>query len=383
MRTLTTAIAIAFLLTCVPAAALAGDTATSEQGIINGEAIGTDEFPSAGQLIFTGTIALGNWELPATMPLCTATLVAPDVLLSASHCVDEFFLHYGAGTLIDPLFCISFEEDLSWMAETSHQGNPPLPDDAVCGGAWVRHPDWDVQAMMNFQGEGLANFSDLSLIFLEATVDDRPFAYLPDEEEGQQLEEDMEVDIVGYGQRTPEPMDVWNPDPEAAYKRYWAHTFINELGEHEMQIGDDPTTGRKCHGDSGGPTYVDVETDLSVAQRVVGVTSRAYSAEEDCNLGGVDMRIDPFLGWIEDEFVAACEDGTRVWCDEPGIPRPDPVEGDDDDDDGDDDDVEGDDDDEGGGGCQCTQLTARPLSSLWAISLLLVAGLWARRRATG
>ena len=380
MRATTVAIALTCLLAGAPRPASAGDTATSEQGIINGEAIGTDEFPSAGQLIFTGTIALGNWELPATMPLCTATLIAPDVLLSASHCVEEFFLHYGAGTLIDPLFCVSFDEDLSWMAEPSHQGNPPLPDDAVCGSAWVQHPDWDVQEMMNFQGDGLANFHDLSLIFLDEAIEDRPFAYLPDEDEGGQLVEQMEVDIVGYGQRTPEPMDPWNPDPDAAYKRYWAHTFINELGDHEMQIGGDVSTGRKCHGDSGGPTYVDVETDLSVARRVVGVTSRAYSAAEDCNLGGVDMRIDPFLDWIDGALREACDDGTRVWCDEPGIPRPDPVEGDDDDDDdttADDDD----DDDDGGGGCECAQDAAigRP-PSFAGFAALLIAAIGLRRR---
>ncbi len=374
MRTI--AAAILGLTLVLPAAA--EPLATSEQGIINGEAIDSDEFPSAGQLIFSGEVAFGQYEIPMTMPMCTATLIAPDTLLSASHCVDEFFLHYGLGSLIDPRFCVSFETDLSWMGDMSYQGNAPLPDDAVCGSHWVQHPGWDIQAMLNFQGEGLDNFHDLSLIFLDELVEERAFAYLPDREEGDQLVEEMEVDIVGYGQRTPEPQDPMNPDPEAAFKRYWAHTYINELGEHEMQIGSDFDSGRKCHGDSGGPTYVEVETDLSVSRRVIGVTSRAYSVDEDCNIGGVDMRIDGFLDWVEEELIAACDEGVRLWCDEPGIPRPDPVEVGDDDTTGDDDDGLDDDDDDDGG-CECAQ-APRPVAPALASLLILGAALGLRRR---
>jgi len=158
-------------------------------------------------------------------------------------------------------------------------------------------------------------------------VEDRPFAYMPDEAEGEQLVEQMEVDIVGYGMRDP-------VDTNTVNERYWAHTFINELADFEMQVGSDASTGRKCHGDSGGPTFVDVETDLTESLRVIGVTSRAYAAMEDCNMGGVDMRVDGFLDWIEEAMVQACEDGLRTACDEPGILRPPaPNEGGDDDDD--------------------------------------------------
>jgi MYXO-CTERM domain-containing protein len=379
------ALALALVLS-LPLCAAAGIEDPEDQ-IINGEAISTDEFPSAGQLIFGGTIDMWGMTMEVTQPMCTATLIAPDVLLSASHCVEEFFITFGMGELIDPIYCISFEADLSWMADIdTYQGNPPLPEDAVCSSAWVQHPDWDVEQLMTSHAVGLGNWYDLSLIFLDEVVD-RPYAYLPDEEEGQQLYEQMEVDIVGYGQRDPEPMDPWNPDPEAAYKRYWAHTFINELDQYEMQIGSDNTTGRKCHGDSGGPTYVDVETDLSVTQRVIGVTTRAYSAKEDCNIGGIDMRTDAFLDWIDEEMRAACEDGTRVWCDEPGILRPDEATGDDDDsaagddDDtlaGDDDIDSGDDDSAEDDGCSCRVGPAR-IAAPGAL-LLLGIGLLLRRR---
>ena len=79
---------------------------------------------------------------------------------------------------------------------------------------------------------------------------------------------------------------------------------------------------RKCHGDSGGPTFLDVETDSSESMRLIGVTSHAYD-DSDCNeTGGVDTRADAYLDWIDAEMTARCDDGTRVWCDVTGILPP-------------------------------------------------------------
>jgi len=353
------------------APAWAGDIETSESGIISGEPIETTDFPSAGQLILQTVYDMGDSSMPLTQPLCTCTLIAPDVLLSAAHCVDEFLVTFGFGELIDPVYCVSFEEDLSWMADmNTYAGNPPLPDDAICSSAFVQHDEWDAMEMMTDPNlSGLHNFHDLSLIFLETPIHDRPFSYVLTPEEGAQLYEEMVVDIVGYGQRTPEPMDIFNPDPEAAYKRYWASSFINELGDYEMQIGSDVESPHKCHGDSGGPTYVEVEADTADLERVIGVTSRAYNATDDCNLGGVDMRVDPFYDWIDEELRWACHYGWRTECEEAGIPVPPEAE-----------EPEGnDDDEEEDGGCQCQH----DASAAAGIPLLLTALALAlfRRRA--
>ncbi len=354
---------------------------TQQQGIINGEPIGSDEFPATAALVFQGTIIFGQYEMPTTMMMCTATLIAPDVVLSAGHCVDDYAMTMGMGEVIDPLYCVSFEEDLRWMAEDPEM-NPPLPDDAVCSSGFVPHPDFDIMGMT----EGsLGNNYDISLVFLDEPIYDRPFAYLPDADEGAQLYEQMEVDVVGYGMRTAEGGNPWEPpDPDTSYERYWAHTFINELDDYEMQVGSDETTGRKCHGDSGGPTFVEVETDLSVSERVIGVTSRAYSAAEDCNVGGVDMRVNGFLEWIEETMIQACEDGWRdeTECEDPGIRRPPADYGDDDDTADDDDDAAADDDDDDGDDCSCSSDGLGSGSAALALALLsLLTTLRAFRRS--
>jgi len=285
--------------------------ATAQQGIIHGEPIGSDEFSSAAQLIVQGTLG----DRPLTMPMCTATLVSTDVVLSAGHCVEMI-------GVADATFCVTFEADTTWMMDPSYMSNPPLPDDAVCSSGAVQHPDFD---LMSMPPDGLSNYNDVSLVFLDTPVEDRPFAYMPDAAEAEQIVEQMEVDIVGYGMQ--DPLDTTTTN-----ERIWAHTFINELAEFEMQVGADSTTGRQCHGDFGGPTYIDVETETVESRRVIGVTSRAYAEMEDCNMGGVDMRVDAFLDWIEEAMIQACDDGLRTDCEEPGIPRPPlPEVGDDDD----------------------------------------------------
>jgi hypothetical protein len=51
--------------------------------------------------------------------------------------------------------------------------------------------------------------------------------------------------------------------------------------------------------------------------RIVGVTSHTYDANACYERGGVDTRVDHYLDWIGEAMTAACDDGTRVWCDGP------------------------------------------------------------------
>ena len=356
--------AITLLLSLgLPATALAG---TAEFGIINGEAYTSDQFPATAQLIMRGELeGMG----PVVAPMCTATLVAPDVVLTAGHCLDEYAITMGFMELTNMSFCVTFEEDLTWMNDEQYQGNPPLPDDAVCSAGFLQHPNFDLQSMTAVDGP--AQFDDLSLVFLEEEIHDRPHAWLPDRDEGDELAEGTDVVIVGYGQRTAEQSDPWNPDPQAANIRYGGETIINELAEFEMQVGSDSDSTRKCHGDSGGPTFAEVGLEGEDLWRVIGVTSRAYNDTDDCQIGGIDVRVDAYLDWIDAEMRKACEDGVRSFCDDPGILRPEPVVA------GDDDDASGDDDDDqSGAGCK-NSIAGGSGGGLLALGLF---GVVARRR---
>ncbi len=357
--------ALLLLLVLSPAAALAGSATFP---IINGEPVTSEDFPSTLQIILDGEVSA--FGLTAVQPVCTGTLIYPDVVLTAGHCTEDFALTFGLAEADRLDFWISFDADHSWMMDPELGGNAPLPDGAVAVSGFTPHPDWDFEAL-NGGGEvaGLGHFNDIALMFLEEPVTAVPFTYLPTADEGALVVEQLEVDIVGYGQRSQGSGNPFEP-PDDVGERYWAHTFVNEVGQWEFQVGDGPETGRKCHGDSGGPTYADIG-EVGPTSRVIGVTSRAYD-DRDCEVGGVDIRVDAYLAWIDEAMRAACDDGLRTDCAEPGIPSPDPAAGDDDDDDDD-----AGDDDDGGAGCRGCASAGRAAPG--AGLLLLVLGLRRRR----
>ena len=332
---------IALLALFIPA--LAG-AETAQYGIINGEAVASDVFPSTVQVIQYGD---SDFLGPMTQPMCTGTLIAPDTVLTAGHCMEESL--GGFIPLTNVRFWVSFAPDHSAMLDPETAEVPAAAVEAV---DWVQHPDWDFANLQDISDNTLGQVDDIALMFLEDAVTDVPFTYLPTAGEAESIVADLEVDIVGYGQTLPSEGGPFAPLPDGAEVavRYWAHTFVNEVGSHELQIGDGLETGRKCHGDSGGPTFAEIGAVGSDAVRVIGVTSHAFNTTEDCNVGGVDTRVDAYVGWIDEAMRAACKDGTRVWCDEAGLPDPAEATGDDDDAVAADDD----DDDDGGGSSRGT-----------------------------
>ncbi len=323
---------VALLALLVPTFAIAE---TGQYGIINGEAVSSDDFPSTVQVIqYAESDLLGN----VTQPMCTGTLIAPDTVLTAGHCMEETISGFLPATGVR--FWVSFAADHSSMLTPE---GAQVPDAAVEAAAWVQHPNWDMGNMQGISDNELGQVDDIALMFLDEAVTDVPFTYLPTADEAEAIVEDLEVDIVGYGQTLPSEGGPFAPLPEDAEVavRYWSHTFVNLVGSHELQIGAGLETGRKCHGDSGGPTFAEIGEAGDDGLRVIGVTSHAFNTTEDCDVGGVDTRVDAYLDWIDEAMRAACEDGTRVWCDEAGIPEPSAATGDDDDAASDDDDDDG------------------------------------------
>jgi uncharacterized protein (TIGR03382 family) len=283
-----------------------------EQPIINGEACSKEELPETVALIVDASVDFGGDSFPIRALMCTGTLIAPDTILTAAHCLDPAALTGGFGTVEEATFYISSTSDLSDLAGQS-QSLPDLPTDALPVRSVVRHEDFRLDE--ENLPEGLSNFYDIGLMFLESPIDTIEPAIVMTPEEAAQLEVGDEVRIAGWGQQTP---DRGGP----VGTKHCASTAIYELGDFEMQIGNEPTTSRKCHGDSGGPTFISIETDTLRKERVIGATSRAYDSS-DCQKGGVDTMASAWYEWIDAQMSEGCDSGQRAWCEVSGVVAPD------------------------------------------------------------
>jgi hypothetical protein len=270
-----------------------GGLPTLENGIIGGKKSTARDFPATGVILFTTERAEG---MVGSM-LCSGTLVAPDVVTAAGHC--NLALFVDTDKPIDYYF--STKLDVSdFGPKYTH-----LPEHTVKVAKMVAHPEFELENV----GVGLRETKDIALLFLEEPITDVEPAKIMTREEAELLKEGADVDIVGYGRRHVFPLGRRDVGI-----KYQGPSTIKEMGEFEMQIGSGGDDAHKCHGDSGGPTYMVVGKGTRRAHTaLIGITSHAYD-HSDCWNGGVDTRIDRYLDWIEDTMASTCADGSRPAC---------------------------------------------------------------------
>lgn len=311
--------ALALVLSALPAcggASVEAAATTETQAIINGEACSEAVDASAMAIMLDATLSFpGQGEVDVTQVLCTGTLIAPDVVMLAAHCLDTNSLTFGFGDVLRADFYVSFEADLSRFAEAAGGEPLPIPASAVPVRATVANSAFDINAL----GQGTSgNESDIALLFLAAAITDVQPEIVITREEADQLVVGKAVRISGWGQQVQTSGPFEAPPPGTVGIKVCGDSTLDELGPALMQVGAAPSAVRKCHGDSGGPTYTEVTTSSRFKRRVIGVTSRAYD-QEDCGKGGVDTRVDAYLDFLDAEMTRRCTDGSRVFCDVKGI----------------------------------------------------------------
>lgn len=258
MRTCLLAIPAVLVIGCIEPAP---PTSHISKPVIGGEITPEGEFPGVGALY------LGS----AGGTFCTGTLIAPDVVLTAAHCIV-----LSPGT---PDFA---------LAHDTVSSVPTL----VHGASAIANENFDINTD---PGTGPGTWYDIALLFLDAPITSVAPIKLPSVDEANTMTTGTELALVGYG--------VTVDGSDAHGVMYDAVTDLVTRGDAELQIST-PGAPQNCYGDSGGPGLYDVGGEY----RVVGVVSRSAGGNS-CTVGGIDTRVDYYLDWIHTHAPQVCIPG--------------------------------------------------------------------------
>ena len=259
--------------------------------IVRGEPA-TEGLPALAAII----LREGNDDEELLAVICSGTLIAPRVVLTAAHCIDRHGPER-APVGHERSWFVSFEADLTGLG----RDNLDLPGDAIEVNRTRVHPGF---SQLENTRVGLGPSHDLGLVFLSAPVTDRAPSALVSPQAAPGLVPGATVIVAGYGARSAEGAAA--PESGTGLKSAGAAQVL-EVGSHELRVGrpdhpaspDEQSLADKCSGDSGGPTFL----NLGEEPFLVGLSSRGYDGNPRCDSASIDLRIEIFVPWILEQVA--------------------------------------------------------------------------------
>jgi trypsin len=249
-------------------------TAATEAEILGGTVATTGQYPTVVAIVVAG----------GQRGLCTGTLVAPDLVLTAAHCVSPATLGYDS------------QEELT--AET--QVIVGRLDLRRSGGRII-----DAEKTIPLPTFAGPSDADIGLIRLPGRITD--ITPSPINLDPAAAPIGVEVAMVGYGLTSSE--DQSSAGTEMVLARKPSISCASQQGSGASDatflcFSQTDGTG-KCSGDSGGPSFA----DIGGRPTVVGVTSYG---DQFCEYFGADMRVDAAQAFLQEHApeLICIDDGT-------------------------------------------------------------------------
>lgn len=226
-----------------------------------------------GELEYGAIVAI----VTAQSALCTGTVVAPRLILTAAHCLDG----------LPPVsnLTVYFGNDLEASMSASATG-------------YGAHPEFDPEGREDIHDYG---YVELGSDFI---APDGLILPITDQEEWDEvMRKGTAVTLVGFG----EDPDAESPLSSLGTKRK-VDTEIRKFSAEGLEFFAGGDHHDSCQGDSGGPALIELADGTL---RLAGITSRG---SDPCGDGGYYGVPFPALTWIRDEtgvdlLPADCEEG--------------------------------------------------------------------------
>jgi secreted trypsin-like serine protease len=234
--------------------------AGSALAITNGQHDGNTH-PNVGAMM-----AFYDPSTPNTLQvLCSGTLVAPQVFLTASHCTDYLLNTLGISDV--------------WVSFNTNSAEGPY-----IHGSMVQNP--------LYNGKPAQNGNDIAVILLDSAPQGITPATLPEVglfdsmKANKTLTQSSAFTAVGYGDGNRQHTSG-SGKPTFAFDgfRWEATSFFNALTNSWLRLTQNASVGAggTCFGDSGGPNFIGT-TDTIAAITISGDTA--------CASTNVDLRLD-------------------------------------------------------------------------------------------
>ena len=202
---------------------------------------------------------------------CSATMIAPKVVLTAGHCTSNYPDEPYTGMRIFT------ESDV----QNGDNNYPYKGKNSIEAKAWYTHPDYETAPFF---------YHDVGIVILKASYDPGVFGELPEADQldvlaTQRGQQDVTFTAVGYGDQRINPVFL-----EADKIRMYAEPHLLQIntpgftGDFSLLLSNNHSTGGTCFGDSGGPNF------LGDSNVVAGVTS--YGLNGTCGGTGGVFRMD-------------------------------------------------------------------------------------------
>ncbi len=269
------------------------DLGSGQTPIIGGTHATVGQYPTVVALVV---------QTGGGVALCTGTLVAPNLVLTAAHCIDAAGLGLSSQTQVAAATTVLVDEvDSAYypgVSSQSYQVSKALPNPG-------------------YGGEYDLGHDDIGLVWLSGSVTDRTPTKI------NRVAADAPVGVtatlVGYGMTDPNDDNSAGTQYVLASKNsVTCSTFTPGMpGDDNLLLCFNQSNGTGiCSGDSGGPAFVNVGGELKVA----GVTS---FSDYSCSQVGAHTRVDAELDFLDanaPELACQADGSCTEECGDNGLP---------------------------------------------------------------